>query len=110
VIPAEAVEAAAKALRESRLNGRQGLGWEQLDSAYQDEFRKSASAALEASATCIRAQALEDAATAQGERVTAIEQTLVDEYQYDTLCAMREQANQDLIWLTERAAADRTAL
>jgi len=59
VIPAEAVEAAAKAIY--------GLGvpdwhWDERDKELQDLYREDARAALEAAAPYIRAQAIEDAA------------------------------------------------
>jgi hypothetical protein len=91
VIPAEAVEAAAKALwRRGRVDP-----WEDARDYITAEFREDALIALEAAAPYIRSQALLDAAHA------AIDPTSEDMDKY-----FIDQSDTGL-WLRERAAAER---
>jgi hypothetical protein len=50
-----------------------------------------------------QAEALREAADEMGERITRLENTLVDESAYHSLCAMREQLIQDEQFVRSRA-------
>lgn len=80
VIPDEAVEAASKALYESRYMDMRV--WEDLDAADQDEMREELAIALEAAAPHLMAPilALAEQWHTQGEDDMAVSKTIQDEH------------------------------